>query len=154
MEDTKFRILRGRSSLCILVLSPLVLLHVALLLRSFFAVEKARYRGRERVEVGAEERWTDGRTDEAGDSAKEGGEKKEKGGGEEEEEGARAQKRKFGEDREKRDTMRIGQLDRPYIHKVAVFLVLSLNDSLFLVVVLDKTRDGQDHDLDLQDHHW
>ena len=95
---------------------------------------------------------TDGQTRRA--TAKEGGEKKEKGGGEEEEEGARAQKRKFGEDREKRDTMRIGQLDRPYIHKVAVFLVLSLNDSLFLVVVLDKTRDGQDHDLDLQDHHW
>ena len=63
----------------------------------------------------------------------------EKGKGREGSRRERGQKRKFGEDREKRDTMRIGQLDRPYIHKVAVFLVLSLNDSLFLVVVLDKT---------------
>ena len=54
-----------------------------LFLCSLCAVEKARYRGRERVEVGAEERWEDGPTDEAGDYAKEGGERGGKGKGRE-----------------------------------------------------------------------
>ena len=80
VSDTKHRIQRERSSLCIVVLSPLALLHVALLLRSFFAAEKARYRGRERkLKLGQR---NGGRTDRRGGrgaTAKEGGEKKEKG---------------------------------------------------------------------------
>ena len=115
-DDTKHRIQRERSSLCIVVLSPLALLHVALLLRSFFAAEKARYRGRERkLKLGQR---NGGRTDRAqtrrarGDCERRRGEK---GKGREGSRRERGQKRKFGEDREKGDTIRVGKLDRPNI---------------------------------------